>query len=139
MRSSRIRSVSKWAALAAALIALSSYATNYSLWINGRTGGGQLGNYADFTYWGPSTVNGGVNKKAVNWDGVSHISDSNYRIRNALDCFCTGANSCYVAAHSAGDAQMALQRRDRARGRRCRGAEQSRRRREAALIRHRHE
>ena len=81
-------------------------ATNYTLWINGRTGGGTIGDYNSFTYWGPASTAAGVNKKAVNWDGVSHISDSNYRIRNALDCFCTGQNWCYVAAHSAGDAQI---------------------------------
>jgi hypothetical protein len=61
------------------------------------------GNYADFTYWGPSSTAAGVNKKAVNWDGYNHISDQNYLIRNALDCYCTGSNWCYIAAHSAGD------------------------------------
>jgi len=89
--------------LGAALVAGAAFATNYSLWINGRTGGGVAGNYADFTYWGPSTTAAGVNKKAVNWDGYNHISDQNYLIRNALDCYCTGSNWCYVAAHSAGD------------------------------------
>lgn len=77
--------------------------TNYSLWINGRTGGGQPGNYNDFTYWGPATVSAGINKKAVNWDGYNRISTQNYLIRDALDCFCTGNNWCYVAAHSAGN------------------------------------
>jgi len=98
-----IGSVFKWAAAAAALVALTATATNYSLWINGRTGGGQLGNYADFTYWGPSSANAGVNKKSVNWDGYNHISDQNYLVRNALDCYCTGSNWCYIAVHSAGD------------------------------------
>ena len=98
-----IGSVFKWAAAAAALVALTATATNYSLWINGRTGGGQLGNYADFTYWGPGSTNAGVNKKSVNWDGYNHISDQNYLVRNALDCFCTGSNWCYIAVHSAGD------------------------------------
>ena len=28
-------------------------ATNYTLWIHGRTGGGAIGNYNDFTYFGP--------------------------------------------------------------------------------------
>ncbi|KQU75992.1 MULTISPECIES: hypothetical protein [unclassified Rhizobacter] len=84
-------------------LATAAFATNYSLWINGRTGGGILGNYADFTYWGPSTVEAGVNKKSVNWDGFNHVSDQNYLVRNALDCYCTGPNWCYVAAHSAGD------------------------------------
>jgi hypothetical protein len=90
-------------AACAALLALSAYATNHSLWINGRTGGGQLGNYADFSYWGPSSTAAGVNKKSVNWDGYHHISDQNYLVRNALDCFCTGPNWCYIAVHSAGD------------------------------------
>jgi hypothetical protein len=89
-------------------VSQSASATNYSLWIHGRNASQvtQPGNYADFSYWGPASTSAGVNKKAVNWDGVSHISDSNYRIRNALDCFCTGSNFCYIAAHSAGDAQV---------------------------------
>jgi hypothetical protein len=78
-------------------------ATNYSLWINGRTGGGAIGNYNDFTYFGPNTVAAGVNKKSVNWDGRSAIASQSGTIRNALDCFCTGGNWCYVAVHSAGD------------------------------------
>ncbi|MFG6468901.1 hypothetical protein [Roseateles sp. BYS87W] len=89
--------------LGAAALVGAAFATNYSLWINGRTGGGVAGNYADFTYWGPASTAAGVNKKAVNWDGYNHISDQNYLIRNALDCYCTGTNWCYVAAHSAGD------------------------------------
>jgi hypothetical protein len=91
------------ALLGAVAVAAASQATNHSLWINGRTGGGQLGNYADFTYWGPGGTAAGVNKKSVNWDGYNHIADQNYLVRNALDCFCTGPNWCYVAAHSAGD------------------------------------
>jgi len=51
--------------LAACGLAAVSQATNYSLWVNGRTGGGQLGNYADFTYWGPGTTAAGVNKKSA--------------------------------------------------------------------------
>jgi hypothetical protein len=101
-----LRKVLSWAAVAAVGIAAVAHATNYSLWINGRTGGGQIGNYADFSYWGPSGVNAGVNKKSVNWDGYNHVSDQNYLIRNALDCYCTGTNWCYVAVHSAGDLQI---------------------------------
>lgn len=86
-----------------ALLALPAMADNFTLWINGRNGGGQIGNYDSFTYWGPASTAAGVNKKAVNWDGKSHIADQNYLIRNALDCFCTGSNWCYIAAHSAGD------------------------------------
>jgi len=82
------------------------YATNYSLWINGRSNTAQGGNHADFTYWGPATTAAGVNKKSVNWDGFSRVSDQNYRIRDALDCYCTGTNWCYIAAHSAGNLQI---------------------------------
>jgi len=89
---------------AAALVA--AQAANYSLWINGRTGGGQVGNHADFTYWGPATTAAGVNKKSVNWDGYNRISSTNGGIRDALDCYCTGPNWCYVAAHSAGNLQI---------------------------------
>ena len=81
-------------------------ATNYSLWINGRTGGGQVGNHADFAYWGPAGTAAGVNKKSVNWDGYNRISSTNGNIRDALDCYCTGPNWCYVAAHSAGNLQI---------------------------------
>ena len=94
-------------ATAALLVAPEASATNYTLWIHGKNGGGtQRGNYADFSNWGPSTVSAGVNKKAVNWDGRQKISVENFRIRDALDCFCTGANWCYVAVHSAGDLQI---------------------------------
>jgi hypothetical protein len=78
-------------------------ATNYTLWINGRTGGGVIGNYDSFNYWGLATGDAGVNKKAVNWDGRSSIASQSYLVRNALDCFCTGNNWCYIATHSAGD------------------------------------
>ena len=89
--------------LASLAAALSADETNHSLWVHGRGSGGQVGNYADFSSWGPATVNAGVNKKSVNWDGYSRISTQDFRLRNALDCFCTGANWCYLAVHSAGD------------------------------------
>jgi hypothetical protein len=50
-------------------------AANHSLWLNGRNGGGRLHDHADFTYWGPSSAAAGVNKKAINWDGHSHVAD----------------------------------------------------------------
>ena len=81
-------------------------ATNYTLWVNGRGGGGVVGNYGSFTYWGPASTAAGVNKKAVNWDGYNSIASQNSKIRDALDCFCTGTNWCYVATHSAGDLMM---------------------------------
>lgn len=91
------------ASFAAVLLAGSAQAANFSLWINGRDGDGRPGDYSDFSYWGPAGVEAGVNKRAVNWDGYSHIADQNYRVRDALDCFCTGDNWCYVAVHSAGN------------------------------------
>jgi len=81
-------------------------AANYTLWINGRTGGGVVGDYASFTYWGPASTAAGVNKKSVNWDGYNSIASQNDKIRNALDCFCTGSNWCYIATHSAGDLML---------------------------------
>ncbi|MFL6708663.1 MAG: hypothetical protein ACJ8HI_10700 [Massilia sp.] len=78
-------------------------ATNYTLWVNGRTGGGTVGDYNSFTYWGPGTTAAGVNKKSVNWDGRSSVASQSGKIRDAFDCFCTGSNWCYVATHSAGD------------------------------------
>lgn len=95
------------AALVVLAVAPRAEATNYTLWIHGKNGGTtQPGNYADFSYWGPSSTSAGVNKKAVNWYGKNRIADENYRIRNALDCYCTGSNWCYIAVHSAGDLQI---------------------------------
>jgi hypothetical protein len=81
-------------------------AANYTLWINGRTGGGAIGNYDSFTYWGPGTTAAGVNKKSVNWDGYNSIASQSGKVRDALDCFCTGSNWCYIATHSAGDLML---------------------------------
>ena len=102
-----LRRIALIGALAAsALLAAVAQATNYSLWINGRTGGGQVHNQSDFSYWGPATTAAGVNKKAINWDGYNNIATTNGIIRDALDCYCTGPNWCYVAAHSAGNLQI---------------------------------
>jgi hypothetical protein len=98
-----MRTAVGWALAVSALLASAAFAANYSLWVNGRGGGGVAGNYENFNAWGPATVNAGVNKKAVNWDGRSRIADQNFLLRNALDCYCTGPNWCYVAAYSAGD------------------------------------
>jgi len=90
------------------LTAVSSLASaaNYTLWVNGRTGGGVIGDYGSFAYWGPAGTAAGVNKKAVNWDCYNSIATQNDKVRNALDCFCTGSNWCYVATHSAGDLML---------------------------------
>ena len=101
-----MRQIRMLCALCLLLISGITSAANYTLWINGRTGGGQIGNYNDFTYWGPATTAAGVNKKAVNWDGRSSISSQSGKIRDALDCFCTGANRFYVATNCAGDLMM---------------------------------
>lgn len=83
-------------------------ATNYTLWIHGRSPNNTYNKvtYQDFAYWGSSATAAGINKRAVNWDGKSSISSSNGGIRNALDCYCTGTNWCYIAVHSAGDLQI---------------------------------
>jgi hypothetical protein len=78
-------------------------ATNYTLWINGRTGGGTVGDYNSWNYWGPAAAAAGPNPRSANWDGRSSIASQSTRIINALDCFCTGSNWCYIATHSAGD------------------------------------
>ncbi|WP_225410000.1 hypothetical protein [Stigmatella hybrida] len=89
------------------LVVPEASATNYTLWIHGRNDGKtQAGNYNDFSYWGPSSAAAGANKKAVNWNGTQQIGGQNSRIRDALDCFCTGTNWCYIAAHSAGNLQI---------------------------------
>jgi hypothetical protein len=89
------------------MVGTEASATNYTLWIHGKNDNKtQAGNYADFSYWGPSGTAAGVNKKAVNWNGTQRIGTENHRIRNALDCFCTGTNWCYIAVHSAGDLQI---------------------------------
>lgn len=67
---------------------------------------GVVGNYNSFTYWGPAASAAGVNPKSVNWDGYSSISAQNGKIRDALDCFCTGNNWCYIATHDAGDLML---------------------------------
>lgn len=95
-----------WAVVGVVALVASAQATNYSLWINGRGGGGQVGNHADFSAWGPATTAAGINKKSVNWDGYNRISTTNVHIRDALDCYCTGPNWCYVAAYSAGNLQI---------------------------------
>jgi hypothetical protein len=93
-------------AFSAICFSTTAQATNYSLWINGRSNSAQVGNYNDFSYWGPAATAGGVNKKAVNWDGYNSIANQNGVVRNALDCFCTGSNWCYIATHSTGDLML---------------------------------
>lgn len=94
-------------AAATLLVGTQAAATNYTLWIHGRNGGGtQAGNYGDFSYWGPAGTAAGVNKKAVNWNGKESVGNQNARVRDALDCFCTGNNWCYIAVHSAGNLQI---------------------------------
>jgi hypothetical protein len=81
----------------------------YSLWIHGLSliNPSKPATYEAFNpYWGPNDKEAGVNKIAVNWGGTGHVSTTNVSIRNALDCFCTGANFCNVAVHSAGNMQI---------------------------------
>jgi hypothetical protein len=88
---------------------LSGDGRRYTLWIHGysplmRTRPGDYGAFGG--YFGSSSTAAGVNKLAVQWNGQDAIGSTNLYVRNALDCFCTGPNWCYVAAHSAGDAQI---------------------------------
>lgn len=101
-------SLSLTAFSALSLCAPESQAAKYSLWIHGRNSpqSTQVGNYGDFSYWGPSNTAAGINKKAVNWAGTQSISSTNGKIRDALDCYCTGSNWCYIAVHSAGNLQI---------------------------------
>ena len=96
----------KSAVLGTALLAAGSSATNYSLWVKGRGAGGDPSNRLDFSYWGPGDRLAGVNKRSINWDGASRISTQSGMVRDALDCYCTGPNWCYIAAYSAGDLMM---------------------------------
>jgi len=80
---------------------------NYSLWIHGRTAGTPSG----FGYWidgegNNIAENAGVNPVAVDYDGQAHIAESNPTVVGYLDTYCTGQNSCYINAHSAGGAQI---------------------------------
>jgi hypothetical protein len=106
-----MRSLAKLAALSAVLfigsLAQTASATNYSLWIHGRTGGTPTG----FSYWVDGKGNNiassaGVNPIAVDYNGTSHISVSNPTVVSYLNKYCTGSNSCYINAHSAGAAQI---------------------------------
>jgi hypothetical protein len=98
-----LRSIARWALVALAVAAVSTQATNYTVWVKGRGTAGTPGDHLDFSYWGSGSVDAGVNKVAANWDGKGHIAAQNYRLRDALDCYCTGGNWCYLAAYSAGD------------------------------------
>ncbi len=99
-----LRTLRGLALLSLMITTYSVSATNYTLWINGRSNAsGVVGNYNSWNYWGPSTTAAGVNKKSVNWDGYNSIASQSGKVRDALDCFCTGSNWCYIATHSAGD------------------------------------
>ena len=76
---SRLRPARVAASLVAvlAVAAAGVYATNYSLWINGRSSTAQGGNHADFSYWGPASTAAEVKKKSFNRDRNSRDSDQN--------------------------------------------------------------
>jgi len=97
------------ASLCVLAVSSTASATNYTLWVHGysplRTT--NAGTYNDFAYFGPSSRSAGVNKRAVSWDGQKDIATTNDFVRNALDCYCTGSNWCYLAGHSTGDMQIA--------------------------------
>jgi hypothetical protein len=70
-----LRTLRGLALLSLMITTYSVSATNYTLWINGRSNAsGVVGNYNSWNYWGPSTAAAGVNKKSVNWDGYNSIA-----------------------------------------------------------------
>jgi hypothetical protein len=93
------------AALTLTLSAADAHATNFSLWIHGRTSGTPTG----WSYWKNShgqQIETGVNAVPVNYNGSAHISQSNPSVVTALNQYCTGSNSCYIQCHSAGCSQI---------------------------------
>jgi hypothetical protein len=97
--------------LAVSSLAPSAHATNYSLWIHGRdtaTGSGCTGGTpSGWSYWdGLPQESSGVNAIAVNYDGRNYVSVTNPTVVSALNTYCTGSNSCYVACHSTGCLQI---------------------------------
>lgn len=57
----KMRPIRTFCALLLFLASSMAAAANYTLWINGRAGGavGAIGNYNDFSYWGPATTPAG--------------------------------------------------------------------------------
>jgi hypothetical protein len=93
------------AALVTTAAAGDAGATNFTLWIHGRTGGTPNG----WSYWvngGGHQIQSGVNAVPVNYDGTAHIHDSNPTVVGYLNAYCTGQNACYIVCHSAGCAQI---------------------------------
>jgi hypothetical protein len=107
--------------LLAALAAISVFAvaplasaTNYNLWVHGRTSQNagitlaqSKASYQNFTYWNGDngvSVATGSNKVAVNWDAQNHISVAVPLMSAALDQYCLSGsgNSCFIECHSAG-------------------------------------
>jgi hypothetical protein len=82
---------------------LPSHAKDYTIWIHGRGNAAGVGNHTDFSHWDAVS---GPNPRAANWNGGQRIAVQNHRIRDTLDCYCTGYNWCFIAAHSAGNLQI---------------------------------
>lgn len=129
MKSPRLLAVALAAAAALVSSSREASAANYSLYIHGYSplcptisrGPGQVclsatahtppaaPDYGDFFYFTKpgGTAAAGANPRAVNWNGQEYVSVTNKYVVNALDCYCTGSNWCYIAAHSTGDTQIA--------------------------------
>jgi hypothetical protein len=94
--------VAAFAALAALATTTAASATEYTLFIHGRTGGTPSG----WGYWANNTGAKGINPVPVNYDGTAHESDSNPTVRWYLDSYCTNGNSCHVVCHSNGCSEV---------------------------------
>lgn len=83
----------------------SCQAAHFSVWVHGIGHDTGIGNPMDSTAFDHNVT--GVNPRIANWNSKGGtISSENVHIRAALDCYCTGINACYIAAHSAGDLQV---------------------------------
>jgi len=109
MRNAIVVAAAFAATLSTLAVTKDAHATNYSLWIHGRDSAGTPSGFSYWSHsgWANGGVQAGVNAVAVNYDGTQHIANTNSVIVNALNTYCTGANSCYIACHSAGCPQLA--------------------------------
>ncbi len=87
------------------LVARDAGATDFSLWIHGYSAlrVTSAGSYSDYVYFGPAERPAGVNKRAISWGGQDNLTNTVAYVRRGLDCYCTGSNWCYLAAHSTGE------------------------------------
>jgi hypothetical protein len=88
------------------LAAAPAGAANHSIYIHGFTGLSSCGaTPSGWCYWN-GTAQPGVGAVAANYNGTQHLSTSSPAVKTVLDNNCTGANWCYIAAHSMGGSMI---------------------------------